>query len=875
MPGHFTHMYSARRVRDHLNNGQFPDWPEIGGALDGFTAAQCGAVMTKWEKFVHIGAVGPDLFYFSQDWNNDILGPISDEVFLTFAVYFFLDAEKEQGWEVLLAIVEESNAQLAGILRFLIKMQKIWNDFVAGWNATIGPIASDIENLADGLTGGVLSQFGVVLEELLVAFKVVAEEELLTFKDIFSGFDTCVQKGFNEPSFLWSDMSHYRKPSAMCQSLMKQVRIMAQQAATLKAAGKGAEAVAMQDRSDQFLAFALGYMTHLGVDTVCHSFVNEQCGGPYRNHPQRHHLIENHIDAWNYDQTQPGKKLEVAGDPWGSTPDYPGISMSALWFAVQITPDQPHGVQRPTGPWPNDAARTKALDVDGEMPDWMANAMVEAMMDCFPEGSQHPQILQGNAFQNNIDGGLLDKIFRLLTGDGIPEPVGDLVQAIAPTPPFVVRHGFPMPWQIKTTYKIMYTYYRLVYNGTWELEKPKAPDFIIFPPVSDFTDLLQPPDLSGVDSSNPVVDLCELLVALVEWAIKEVEAAIKLVGDLIKMLVSPFTYFIRLGLYDLAMLVWDLITRTHELLAHTGFLTPHAEQLYGNGKVRLPNEIDIPLITLGGTVDSAFRAALAAAFDPLGNLDTNPDVIGVGHSVNDSNYPYYPVLRYQTDGNDKNWEFRRPWAWPDKSPVQQPTGPDTLRTTPTETYNPFKSFGEGPDEAVGGLVPGPYPIGTMPDVFFRLNGQIDTTVRALYEQAQTPHDTDMLNTQFLSQRHLEFSPLGDPIPFSAHLIAQLANDTGYSTQFNLDSDRAFAYLTWDWIRRDASDSNNLGKGALDMKFPLPVVPPVGDPGGSLFDPQANPLWHPDQGKESALQLQYVDKPNKKKAPPPPPPPPIH
>ena len=44
-------------------------------------------------------------------------------------------------------------------------------------------------------------------------------------------------------------------------------------------------------------------------------------------------------------------------------------------------------------------------------------------------------------------------------------------------------------------------------------------------------------------------------------------------------------------------------------------------------------------------MDSAFRQALADAFDPFGNLDTNPDVIGTGHSVTDRNTPFYPVLR--------------------------------------------------------------------------------------------------------------------------------------------------------------------------------------------------------------------------------------
>lgn len=32
MPGHFTHIYTARRVADHLLTGQFPDWPQEGSA---------------------------------------------------------------------------------------------------------------------------------------------------------------------------------------------------------------------------------------------------------------------------------------------------------------------------------------------------------------------------------------------------------------------------------------------------------------------------------------------------------------------------------------------------------------------------------------------------------------------------------------------------------------------------------------------------------------------------------------------------------------------------------------------------------------------------------------------------------------------------
>jgi hypothetical protein len=383
------------------------------------------------------------------------------------------------------------------------------------------------------------------------------------------------------------------------------------------------------------------------------------------------------------------------------------------------------------------------------------------------------------------------------------------------------------------------------------VKKPAKPDFIIFPPASDFENLLQPPDLSGIDPSNPIDDICGLFIALIEWAVKTIEAAGKLLGDLIKMLASPGSYPLRLGLYELAMMIWDIVNKTHEIMAHTGFFIPHSQQLYPGGELRLPNEIDLPLITLGGTVDATFRAALAAAFDPLGNLDQNQDVIGIGHSVADENYPYYPVLQYDLDKTWEGWEYRRPWAWPSVSEVQVQGAPDTTKNTPTETYNPFASFGEGFKGAYKPLRPGPYPEMTRPDVFFRTNAPVNEEIRSAYEKAQTPWQTDQLNERHLVGDRLKVSPLGDPIPFSAHLIGQLANDTGYSTQFNLDSDRAFAYLTWDWIRSDATD-----KGILNLPYFTPQEPPEGS---DKWAQGTNPLL-----------LKYKDKPGVPKPPPPPP-----
>lgn len=831
MPGHFTHIYTARRVADLLASGDFTDWPQLGGAGEAvghYDPKTCGQIMRTWEKFTAIGAVGPDLFFFSQDWSNDVLGPRSDDIMLALAIYYFFDAASEDDWEPILVILQDVNSTLTAIIRFLIKIQKIWNDFVTVWDNTIGPLVDAADELLDDLTGGILSELQTGLQELLNSIETVGVQELSTYADLWGAMNTVIAKGWPEETFLWSDMTHYRRTSAICQALVHQAEL--QRDGTKEG----------EQRFEQFLAFSLGYITHIGTDTIAHSFVNEQCGGPYRDHPTRHHLIENHIDAWNYAQSGEGGTIPL--DDWGKKPDYPELSGCALWFAVQLTPDDPHGKQRPT-PLSDDPDTRKAqLDVDGEMPMWMAEAIVAALKETFVD-HPHPKIYQGDAYQQQIDEGKLTTAVKSVTGHGLDRPFQELLDAIAPPPSFSVPTGFPLPWEVATAYRLMITLYKLNFKGGWELPKPRVPDFFIVPPQSDFTNLFQPPDFSGVDSDNPIEDVCDVFIALVEWIVKEVAAVIQLIGDLIKLLLSPFTFDVRMRLYEIALKIWDVVTKTHDVLAHTGLLMPHAEQRYeDNGELKWPNEIDLPLITLGATIDGAFKQALADAVDPLGNLDKNEGVV-VSHSVRDPNMPYYPVMQYHSNGHaPDDWEFRRPWAYPQYSEYED-GGNNTTVPTPTETYDPSKCDPSGPATAYKPMRPGPYPEGTTPDqVFFRTNAAVDAAGRYNYENAQTPWQTDELNEQYIGKARARVSPLGDPVPFSAYLIGRLVNPTGYATQFNLDADRAYAYLTWDWIRGDDVDRTDLG-----FPYQLPVAAPWRD----------TARWK--QGAEP-MQLHYVDPP---------------
>src|SRR5450759_3053834 len=262
MPGHFTHIYEARRVADWLaeqtsfNADDSPDegWTPLNGGLDGLNVERAAQVMADWPKYTDLGAIGPDIFFFCQDYSSGPLAaaPFEDDtLMLAMAIYYWIDAAKEEDWEPLLILLAEVDQTFARIVRLLIKLQKLWQAFVDGWNATIGPFVDAAGAILDGLTGGILSQAAVVFQELFDGLKQIVEEELLTFKDIFSWFALKMRQGWDEKSFVWSDMLHYRKTNEMARNLLLEAK-------------RQFDLNGDADQFAQFQAFALGWICHVG-----------------------------------------------------------------------------------------------------------------------------------------------------------------------------------------------------------------------------------------------------------------------------------------------------------------------------------------------------------------------------------------------------------------------------------------------------------------------------------------------------------------------------------------------------------------------------------------------------------------------------------
>ena len=339
MPGPFSHIYAQRLLADLISkapgeggvNGSFvrevdgslfhPLDPEMLGGLSPSVAAQ---VMQDWPKFAALGAIGPDLFFFLEDYAQPQIP--SDELMLALSLLYGLD---DQGrlpdpWDGLLAIIGDITGSLfVALLRFLIKLNKLWQEFVDKLQDLIGPILDAAGQLLDDILGGLLTELGDLFTQLKDDLMTLIAEEALSWQDVFGFFALKMRTGVDEQAFLWSDMLHYRLTSYMPRRLLEHAKTLGASADPLD-----------QEHARQLTPYALGWVCHVGTDTVAHGFLNAQAGGPFRTHQQRHHLVENHMDAFNYQCTGDGKL--PADDKVGWIDGYEGLNHSALYFAVQI-----------------------------------------------------------------------------------------------------------------------------------------------------------------------------------------------------------------------------------------------------------------------------------------------------------------------------------------------------------------------------------------------------------------------------------------------------------------------------------------------------------------------------------------------------------
>jgi hypothetical protein len=647
------------------------------------------------------------------------------------------------------------------------------------------------------------------------------------------------------------------------------------------------------------------------------------------------------MDAFNYECT--GNGLLPPDDLCGWQDTYRSLADSALYFAVQIPQDIDDS---PPADDPKDKLgdlrrrlpdedgtqatqdrRKELLDTDGTLPKWLAETLCQVLIEVYAteaEGGNpelqkpgrmvkttidpsqpgealwkdvpHPQNLQGQTWQDELNGStaLLSYWLEKLEVQNLPTELKKLREIIAPdskepenggfkTPP-----GFPFPWEIQAAYRFMLSWFKRSFmsSGLFNMPCPEPPK--VFTPPAEDVPFSEPPDFGGVNpDDDPISQVCGLIAAVLDWVVKQIDKAGKFLYDLAKMALSGATWPLREELYEKVTLpIWEACESIRMVLCHLGYFMPQSAQNWpGTDNMKYPNEIDDMLIRLGHSVNSAFEQALAAAADPLGNLDTDPSLNtdGVRDTLREP-FPWLPVRSAPGTkpplinlDDDDMVEFLRPWAYPDKN----------NESDPARNGN----FLEGPL-----TVAGPYVPNTMPHEIIEAQRPISNIARVLYEQAGCPHDTQLYSETFIQHKrgtgvnsggYEGHNPLGDPVPFSAYLIGQLACNSKFTeSNFNLDADRGYGYLCWDWERADVA--SGALKDGRDHVFPDPSVLPEGSYSskwGKKWTKDEAKKWNANPQDQIEMNMHKEDVKVKyfgrkacvepKPQQPPPPPPPTH
>jgi hypothetical protein len=532
MPGPYIHMSAARRAAAELADGYRPPGSDrIDPEWHGTQVTDLAAIAGEHPNFTAMGAMGPDLFFFLPDFRD--VGDI------------------------------QLSSVLVRILEFLEGVYEALDPYISKYEKYLGPIVEDTAEELSRLTGGLSESVGNITGELGSILTTALANLVTQQRDWWSFFSLGLNKGYDEQSFFWSDMLHYRQTGEFGQRLW-------------------AGALVAEDR--QLQAYALGYLSHLATDTVGHAFVNQVAGGPFRLHWQRHHLVENHADAyWYLLDPDPGSPRQTGG--------YDQLTESALYYDIAFAEDDNGVVSRPALPGGNTLrdkwVRRRLLDIDSELPEEVAELLIDAMTEAFyGEGGKHPKILRDN--------------------DGRPN-----------TP------------LVQEAYRLFWRYLKIATVDGFGHEPPPPPDLfpnLDFPTPSDPAEDGPPGDDDGGDFWD---DLLDFILAVVNVLAYIVEVAVYLATLPWAILADIITYPFRLALYyALELPLYYLLKTFRSVLVRTGYVLPMAD------------EIDQSLIRVGNPLRAGWEALVIDLNDIFGGLTEPPDDEDEAEPLRDPAYPY-------------------------------------------------------------------------------------------------------------------------------------------------------------------------------------------------------------------------------------------
>lgn len=333
-------------------------------------------------------------------------------------------------------------------------------------------------------------------------------------------------------------------------------------------------------------AYALGYMTHYVVDVLGHPYVNQVVQSPWRTYWQRHHLVENFIDAYVWDRWH---------QPWPTPPAPPTIletpldivcpAPNALGQGAPITSARLHDLIAIGIP--------KAGDPVDHLVEKVCNAIKNGVFDAGIAEDTHPVEPADADFDALTD--LLARALRHVYAEAGPNVI---VHPLNLTDPGVVgarprQGGYPEAEDIAAAYGTLRLALKLMTEDN--IEEPVAPSIgtDIGADVQKLLDDLQhnldkipkipaPPN-PGRGGEISLEHLWKAIKDAARWAVAAAEAVAETVFDFVADVIRTYgdivTDSIKYALYLLNKALYAAYRALRDVLMLAAYASPLQDDL--------------------------------------------------------------------------------------------------------------------------------------------------------------------------------------------------------------------------------------------------------------------------------------------------------
>ena len=468
-------------------------------------------------RFAKLGSVGPDIFYAMADYGGD----------------------------------------LQELENFLIK--------VAGTFDCIGELMGKVSRYVDGVESVIT--FGVTdsIHQTFDLIGATVNEGLLALLvgpagvNLWPVFEAARQKDLPREKWFWADYLHYIKSGQFVHQLVDNAR----------ASG-----------NPNLLAYGYGYLTHYVTDTVGHPYVNQVVQAPWRLYWQRHHLVENFIDAYVWDRWH-------VSNPPPAPPSTEEQPLDTLTLVPNMT-----GTGAPvTFARLNDHINIGSLslvDPVDDLVEAVCQKIEQGLFDIGVTEQIDPAVPTAADFTDwcNLVAATIKEVYDQNAGQRTPN---NLASNIVPGIPARLD-GYPAPDDIAAAYGV----FRLVLRmGTEEkIKEPQPPNIIgdISAAVDKLANDLQNnlasfPPLPNINTSSSFSwdALWQAIKDIAEWIGETLAAVGKTVFDFIidtinvagTILSEPIKY----ALYLLNKALFTIYNAFRDVLVYAGYALPYTDRL--------------------------------------------------------------------------------------------------------------------------------------------------------------------------------------------------------------------------------------------------------------------------------------------------------